>query len=196
MRSNSGQVIRSDDIERGPVAAPLNRGETYHSETCLEPVAETNRKSDYGPDNISPTHAKTMPLAGGPDRGIDGKNSNVPVGLQRKDRIEESNASSETAVVHDVGETDGKPRQRKLASVMARLHLSTDKTEKETMEPRKSSTSGSKHKYTVWSQIRGTLFNSWINVLLIAVPVGIALNFVPKMSPLAIFCVNFIGLYP
>ena len=193
MRSNSSQTIRRDDIERGPVPTPLNRGATYHSETCLEPVSETERRSDYGPDNISPTHAKTMPLAGGLENATNGVNSNAPTDLQRKDRIEESNASSETTVVNGVRESDGKPRQRKFAGIMARMHLSKDKKEKEIEGPQRSNTSGSKHKFTVWGQIQNTLFVSWVNVLLIAVPVGIAINFVPKMPPLAVFCVNFIG---
>ena len=194
VRSNSSQAIRRDDIERGPVPAPLNRGETYHSETCLEPVAETERRTDYGPDNISPAHAKTMPLAGGLHKGMNGVNSNVPTDLQRKDRIEESNTSSETTVVNGVGESDGKPRQRKLAGIMARMHLSKDKKEKEIEGPQRSNTSGSKHKYTVANQLEA-VFVSWVNLLLIAVPVGIAINFVPKMPPLAVFCVNFIGWY-
>ena len=126
---------------------------------------------------------------------MDGANSNVPIGLQWKDQTEESNVSSETTVVNDVGETDGKPRQRKLAGIMAKMHLSKGEKEKATVEPQRSDTSGSKHKFTVWNQIRGTVFNSWINVLLIAVPVGIAVNFA-KVSPMVVFVVNFIGQYP
>ena len=138
-----------------------------------------------------------MPLGGGgADKGMDRANGNVPVGLQWKNRTEESNATSETTVVNDVGDTDGKPRQRKLAGIMAKMHLSKDKKEKETDEPQRSDTSGSKPKFSVWSQIRGTIFNAWINVLLIAVPIGIALNFVPGMTPMAVFVVNFIGQYP
>lgn len=49
--------------------------------------------------------------------------------------------------------------------------------------------------FTLISQIRGTLFNSWINVLLIAVPVGIALNFA-GVPPIAVFVVNFIAIIP
>jgi Ca2+:H+ antiporter len=39
------------------------------------------------------------------------------------------------------------------------------------------------------------VFNSWINVLIIAAPVGIALHVV-KANPIAIFVVNFIAIIP
>lgn len=49
--------------------------------------------------------------------------------------------------------------------------------------------------FTAASQLRATLFNSWINVLLIFVPIGIAVNFadVPKVG---VFVINFIAIIP
>lgn len=49
--------------------------------------------------------------------------------------------------------------------------------------------------FTTASQLRATLFNSWINVLLIFVPIGIAVNFanVPKVG---VFIINFIAIIP
>jgi Ca2+:H+ antiporter len=53
-----------------------------------------------------------------------------------------------------------------------------------------------KHKpFTVGSQLQATIFNSWINVLLLAAPVGIALHFV-NINPVAVFVVNFIAIIP
>ncbi|EXJ55377.1 Ca2+:H+ antiporter [Cladophialophora yegresii CBS 114405] len=52
-----------------------------------------------------------------------------------------------------------------------------------------------KRKFTVWSQIRATLFNSWINVLLIASPVGIAVYYA-GVNPVAVFVINFIAIIP
>lgn len=40
------------------------------------------------------------------------------------------------------------------------------------------------------------IFHSWINVLLVFVPVGIAVNFVPGMSPGVIFAMNAIAIIP
>lgn len=54
----------------------------------------------------------------------------------------------------------------------------------------------SKHsKFTVGGQLKATIFSSWINVLLVAAPVGIALHFA-NMSPVAVFVVNFIAIIP
>ena len=51
------------------------------------------------------------------------------------------------------------------------------------------------HNYTLMSQIRATLFNSWINVLLIFVPAGIALHYA-HVKPVAVFVVNFVAIIP
>ena len=50
--------------------------------------------------------------------------------------------------------------------------------------------------FTVGNQIQRTLFNSWINVLLLAAPVGIAVNFIPSVSRVAVFIINFIAIVP
>ncbi|KAL4896216.1 sodium/calcium transporter [Aspergillus ambiguus] len=50
-------------------------------------------------------------------------------------------------------------------------------------------------KFTVGNQIKATIFNSWINVLILAAPVGIALNYV-DVNPVAVFVVNFIAIIP
>jgi Ca2+:H+ antiporter len=69
---------------------------------------------------------------------------------------------------------------------------STDRAE----EAEKDDSNGKdKKKFTVASQIRATVFNSWINILLIASPVGIALHFA-KVNPVAVFTVNFIAIIP
>ncbi|KAJ5751532.1 uncharacterized protein N7511_008497 [Penicillium nucicola] len=50
-------------------------------------------------------------------------------------------------------------------------------------------------KFTVASQLRATILNSWINVLVLAAPAGISLHVV-KGNPIAIFVVNFIAIIP
>jgi len=55
-----------------------------------------------------------------------------------------------------------------------------------------------KRKIPVVQQIKTVLFPRWysINWLLICAPVGIALNYVKGINPLAIFIVNFIAIIP
>lgn len=52
-----------------------------------------------------------------------------------------------------------------------------------------------KKKFTVWGQVHATLFNSWINVLLIASPVGIAVHYA-GVNEVAVFVINFIAIIP
>jgi len=53
-----------------------------------------------------------------------------------------------------------------------------------------------KHKpFTVRNQLQATLFNSWVNILLLAAPAGIAVNYA-KLNGVAIFVVNFIAIIP
>lgn len=50
--------------------------------------------------------------------------------------------------------------------------------------------------FTVANQLQRTLLNSWINILLLAAPVGIALNYVSSINRIAVFIVNFIAIIP
>lgn len=53
-----------------------------------------------------------------------------------------------------------------------------------------------KHKpFTVKNQIQATILNSWINILLLAAPVGIALNYA-GVNKIIVFVVNFIAIIP
>jgi Ca2+:H+ antiporter len=49
--------------------------------------------------------------------------------------------------------------------------------------------------FTVRNQLERTIFNSWVNILLIAAPVGIGLNYA-GIDGKVIFCVNFIAIIP
>ena len=49
--------------------------------------------------------------------------------------------------------------------------------------------------FTFWGQFRAVIFGSWVNVLLIFSPIGIALHFA-KANEVAIFVVNFIAIIP
>lgn len=50
--------------------------------------------------------------------------------------------------------------------------------------------------FTFANQLQRTLLNSWINILLLAAPIGIVLGAVPGMNKYAIFVVNFIAIIP
>ncbi|KAI8679789.1 hypothetical protein NCS57_00257600 [Fusarium keratoplasticum] len=53
-----------------------------------------------------------------------------------------------------------------------------------------------KEPFTVANQLQRTFLNSWINILLVAAPVGIALNYIHSVNRIAVFVVNFIAIIP
>ena len=52
-----------------------------------------------------------------------------------------------------------------------------------------------KKQFGVMGQLKATLFNSWINILFIMVPVGIAVNSA-RINPAAVFVLNFVAIIP
>ncbi|CAN8102740.1 unnamed protein product [Discula destructiva] len=79
-----------------------------------------------------------------------------------------------------------------------RLETPTDGQD-EDKKPQKTSrfkTVHPKEPFTFANQFQRTILNSWINVLLIAAPVGIILGALPNMNQYAIFVVNFIAIVP
>lgn len=52
-----------------------------------------------------------------------------------------------------------------------------------------------KENITFWGQFKAILFGSWINVLLVCVPIGIALNY-SKVDRKAVFVINFLAIIP
>jgi Ca2+:H+ antiporter len=71
-----------------------------------------------------------------------------------------------------------------------------DDGKKKKKEHRLFKTVHPKEPFTTANQLRRTLLNSWINVLLIFAPVGIALNYVSSVNRVVVFVVNFIAIIP
>ena len=51
------------------------------------------------------------------------------------------------------------------------------------------------HMYSFASQLRATFLNSWLNLLLIVSPVGIAVNYA-NVTPIAVFIINAVAIIP
>ncbi|VUC29267.1 unnamed protein product [Clonostachys rosea] len=68
--------------------------------------------------------------------------------------------------------------------------------EKREDEDARSKSLGKHQPFTAANQIQRTLLSSWINILLLAAPVGIAINYVSSISRVAVFVVNFIAIIP
>lgn len=172
------------------------------SESSAPTVIEQARRRNGKQSITSPMHANSMPpVVNGSLSTLTSPISSTsfndrevyPLIHQKQnersqDYTEENNESESTPRNLIV---DGQPRKRK-----GWHPFSKQVQEKPELQQRPSSFSkSSKQKFTFVGQLRATLFNSWLNVLFIFIPVGIAVHFV-KVSPVIIFVMNFIAIIP
>lgn len=153
-----------------------------HRSLDIRMSEDTRRRLDMNNGLGGPEYSGTFPPeSAGSDQGTP------------KSQPEPSMASQDPINVSSVRETDEssdstKPRMRK--GFLGKFGHGDDVDELED----KKSISGNQ-KFTFASQLRATVLNSWINVLLVAAPVGIALYAV-NANPIAVFVVNFIAIIP
>lgn len=90
-------------------------------------------------------------------------------------------------------EAEHKPRKR-----LAIMNLLGQPDRSNSSELERSNTGDSKKakpKITVGAQIKATLLGSWVNVLLVCVPIGFALRYAHS-NGYAVFIVNFVAIVP
>ncbi|KAK4042858.1 Sodium/calcium exchanger protein-domain-containing protein [Parachaetomium inaequale] len=113
-------------------------------------------------------------------------------------RPETGESSTSAEAQGPATETQGVLRQRTLGRDQSAE--ATAEHAQETEKPKKDRTFFKhltpKEPFTVRNQIQRTLFGSWINVLLLAAPVGIAINYIPAVDRIAVFVVNFVAIVP
>ncbi|KAL2817364.1 sodium/calcium transporter [Aspergillus granulosus] len=154
---------------------------------AIAPAEQIKRNREMREGLEGPTHADTFPTRPTttdtvrPESSLEkvepepSMSSNEPINISSRNRSD-SDAS-------------GKPRKRK-----GFLGLG-NRSEGEGAEASTPEAPVDKQKFTVVGQFKATVLNSWINVLLLAAPVGIALNYV-DVDPVAVFVVNFIAIIP
>jgi len=174
-----GHRRRKADEEDG-----LHAAKTNQSESAFPQSIELKRR---GEDHTSsgPRYANTMPSsAGGAGPSTLKK---APAEEETKDPSQDSGTGTSQTVV-----AEEEPR-----SFRRRLPFFGHKGRDNTGEERTTTSESKqpKQKFTAMGQIRATLLNSYINILLIAVPVGIAVNYA-KINPVVVFVVNFIAIVP
>ncbi|PIG79502.1 sodium/calcium transporter [Aspergillus arachidicola] len=143
---------------------------------------ERRRRRDMTDGLVGPEHSDTFPPE---SSGTDQVNpyragrepsihSNEPINIPAQTRLDEDQM--------------GGPRKRRtFASGFGDKYLDGD------MDSNSAKDVKEKPKFTAMGQLKATLFNSWVNVLLLAAPAGIALNYV-DVDPVAVFVVNFIAI--
>ncbi|KAK2744191.1 hypothetical protein FQN55_006875 [Onygenales sp. PD_40] len=175
-----------------PVQIQESRAENGLAHTQTESNAmsrpEWERQQEMNSSSFETRHASTMP-SGSDTRQIQG------------DNIEMTPAASITASAAPLRPSkDGEERENQIAEKNTPLkqrffkrHGKGGDDDEAGQEPEDSGKD--KQKFTAVGQLKATLLNSWINVLLITVPVGIALHHV-HVDPIAIFVVNFVAIIP
>ncbi|GFF38968.1 vacuolar calcium ion transporter [Aspergillus udagawae] len=175
------------------------RSNSYQMESGLAPVRtagevrmseERRRRRDMTDGLAGPEHADTFPPESsgmdGLHRTESGEKSEPEPSMRSHDPINVTKQEGQDEI------PEGKPRKRKtfMSGYGSRSEdgeaLSSAEEAKDVPD---------KQKFTAVGQLKATLFNSWMNVLLIAAPVGIALNYV-DVDPVAVFVVNFIAIIP
>ena len=182
---------------------------THRSDNDAILYQEQRRSRNYGEP---PKHAHTLPPKALPSssKPIDhGPVSDVkdmamePENIDHeKDNSQDSGASSagktsDTVIGSDspVKLEDGKPRRRKFPFIGKKSKTGDELGDE---KPRRQSSLFKKdtQKFTAVGQLRATLLNSWINILLIFVPIGIAVNYAPSVPRVGVFVINFIAIIP
>lgn len=181
-----GPRRRKADEENG-----LRAVKTNQSESAVTPSIELTRRGQ-NQDYSGPQHANTMPTStgAGGSGGGDGPSNVTDVAIEEEPEKSQDSGTgtSQTAVE----EEDPKSLRRRLKIPMLHQEKSNGNIE----HTNSSGSQKPKKKFTPFSQFKATILNSWINILLIAVPVGIAVNYVHNVDPAAVFVINFIGIIP
>ena len=208
----------SHDLELGSRPGPLNHVGTYHSVDAVERTSDINRRSEYEPDQVGARHANTMPPQAlgsinpqlrdektqssstdpSTDRHSLTDEKQTP-SVNRKDDGEDStttHGTPDTLVSHSdpvIGSGQTLTRRSRFIGRFSKRHPESGDVPDENGAATEDSPPP--QKFTLGSQLKATIFNSWINLLLIAAPVGIALNYA-KVPPIVVFVVNFIAIIP
>ncbi|KAK2800491.1 hypothetical protein FQN51_006060 [Onygenales sp. PD_10] len=175
-----------------PVQIQESRAENGLAHTQTESNAmsrpEWERQQEMNSSSFGTRHASTMP-------------SSSDTRQIQVDNIEMTPAASITASAAPLRPSkDGEEEEHQIAENNTPLkqrffkrHGKGSDDDEAGQEPEDSGKD--KQKFTAVGQLKATLLNSWINVLLITVPVGIALHHV-HVDPIAIFVVNFVAIIP
>ncbi|KIV86922.1 calcium/proton exchanger [Exophiala sideris] len=187
-----GALPRDDTTNDSPLTATMTDDPNDYR-LSEDRRQKPQRHADTEPAIVS----ATKPYPPGDDLSIPRAQSPEPVREVKGEHEPSRTESSSDTYINGTG--NGAVRNRTTTTTPPKeekhgLKKLFGKKEKTNEEP-DNNNGKEKKKYTLWSQIRATVFNSWINVLLIFSPIGIAVYYA-KINPVAIFVINFIAIIP
>lgn len=156
--------------------------------------AQTERNPNLDDEDTgSPIeHCQTAPVAA---RDFSDENGNAR-SSKDGEGFERTQSSGDTVVPTDPTASGIRQRKSERSERDAATPSSANDDEKPKKEHRMFKNVQPKEPFTFANQIQRTFLNSWINVLLIAAPIGIILGAIPNMNNYAIFVVNFVAIIP
>lgn len=170
------------------------RSET-HAESTIEEqrrLESAQAEKDFPPPSHHNTAPESSPAATTTD--ANGNGAAATAGIEK----DSADISDEAAVNEKNG--GGVYKRAKFKSIFRKSHDDESETPLDhtssdlTLEERRKK--ALKRKIPVVQQFRAALFGSWINILLVFVPIGFALYYSHKVGPVPVFIVNFIAIIP
>lgn len=165
------------------------------TESDMTPEIEKHRKPSFA---HRPPHASSMPLSPTEQIRPHSPLRDPPTDLAMDpEKSQNSPVSPETQsdTTTETRPVNGQPRQRKPRKLLGLIprRRNTEETESQSADP--SESKEHKQKFTLVGQFRATVLNSYINILFVFIPIGIAMHFV-NVSPVVVFVMNFIAIIP
>lgn len=181
-------------------------GDRAQSEANIQPTLEEQRRLESRQNQQEfppPHHAGTEPpMSATSARGFDtahnftGEKGSTPI-TNGGAKEESADISEDTAVAN----TSGVTKRAKFKNIFRKSHEGEEHNDLEhvdsealSLEERKRRSH--KRKIPVGQQLHAVLFSSWINLLLVFVPVGFAVFYSKKVGPVPIFIINFVAIIP
>ena len=191
-RRRDGETMNLNPFARVSSRAPPQDEEEglrrSHSEGLFQSSLESDRirsnrveRHDFG----GVPHADTAPPA-----SAISQNSPTDWPASNGETIPDANGAPTTST--NALDAEKGPKKRKFFK-MGKGNDEESPEHRATTDPEKKG--ASRHKITFMSQLRATVFGSWINVLLLVVPVGFAVRYAP-LNGVVVFVVNFIAIIP
>ncbi|KAH7409733.1 Sodium/calcium exchanger protein-domain-containing protein [Cadophora sp. MPI-SDFR-AT-0126] len=169
---------RPDDMDEAPLSA-VQTEPAFHSQQFREGTEErprTSKDNEYEMTTASSSNGKAREAADSEETAVD-RTSTRPRSQEEKARkrfLSRFSKQNKAKVPEGEGQEQEEEKKRPWYKGKVLPH---------------------KEPFTLRNQIQRTIFNSWINLLLLAAPIGIALNYA-GVDKKAVFVVNFIAIIP
>jgi Ca2+:H+ antiporter len=196
---NSNPRIRSDVEDGGApltqtMSSPIDQQRSADFNHGVDDFGGTKKAGTFpaGPPGDIPTRAReaSEPMNSPNEKDEHGLGSNDSGSATLT-----SDPHQNGAVDRSVGPESG-PRKRKMRKFIPFMSKKDDADEQDLQRADTSESRKKKHpKLTIGSQFKA-VFASWINLMLVFVPVGIALHEVKSVDRVVVFIINFLAIIP